>query len=65
VRALAHNREGAARNRLARPSNPRKPTLNTPEAQLRGTRPYAHPPHGLPVSILVYRPNTTDHPQKG
>ncbi|MEQ1610735.1 MAG: hypothetical protein ABL956_17495, partial [Hyphomonadaceae bacterium] len=23
------------------------------------------PPHGLSRSILVYRPNTTDHPQKG
>ena len=50
---------------VARPSNHRKPTLNTPKAQLPGTRPYAHPPHGLPASILVYRPNTTDHSQKG
>ena len=27
--------------------------------------PHGHPPHGLPPSILVYRPITPDHPQKG
>ena len=63
-------RDGGGSHARAPPSHPdcRLPTAHCPlprKPRFRERLRAPTPPHGLPAPILVYRPITTDHPQKG